>query len=87
MDRIPSQHSSTPSVQYSKETPLCPSPKSWTFPQVGENDRGMLFFSTDVVDNHHMLALREAKPGAAMPEPEQIGMEHVSFELGTFAEL
>ncbi len=56
-------------------------------PQVGENDRGMLFFSTDVVDNHHMLALREAKPGVAMPEPEQIGMEHVSFELGTFAEL
>ena len=31
------------------------------FPQVGENDRGMLFFSTDVVDNHHMLALREAQ--------------------------
>ena len=57
------------------------------FPQVGENDRGMLFFSTDVVDNHHMLALREAKPGAPMPDPEQIGMEHVSFELGSFAEL
>ena len=57
------------------------------FPQVGENDRGMLFFSTDVIDNHHMLALREAKPGAPTPDPEQIGMEHVSFELGTFAEL
>jgi catechol 2,3-dioxygenase len=57
------------------------------FPQVGENDRGMLFFSTDVVDNHHMLALRQAKPGAPLPEPEQIGMEHVSFELATFAEL
>ena len=57
------------------------------FPQVGENDRGMLFFSTDAVDNHHMRALREAKPGAAMPEPEQIGMEDVSFELGTFAAL
>ena len=57
------------------------------FPQVGQNDRGMLFFSTDVVDNHHMLALREAKEGAPMPNPEQIGMEHVSFEVGTFAEL
>lgn len=57
------------------------------FPQVGENDRGMLFFSTDVADNHHMLVLREAKPGAAMPEPEQVGMEHASFKLGTFAEL
>ena len=54
------------------------------FPQVGENDRGMLFFSTDVVDNHHMLALREAKPGAAMPEPEQIGMEHVSLRTRHF---
>ncbi len=57
------------------------------FPQVGENDRGMLFFSTDVKDNHHMLALREGKPGAPMPNPEQIGMEHVSFEVATFAEL
>ena len=57
------------------------------FPQVGENDRGMLFFSTDVVDNHHMLALREAKPGAPMPDHEQVGMEHVSFELASFAEL
>ena len=57
------------------------------FPQVGENDRGMLFFSTDVNDNHHMLAIREAKPGAPMPNPEQIGMEHVSFEVASFAEL
>src|SRR4030095_6038918 len=57
------------------------------FPQVGKNDRGMLFFSTDVNDNHHMLALREGKPGAPMPNPDQIGMEHVSFEVGTFAEL
>jgi catechol 2,3-dioxygenase len=57
------------------------------FPQVGQNDRGMLFFSTDVVDNHHMLALRPAKNGAPPPDPEQIGMEHVSFEVATFAEL
>ncbi len=57
------------------------------FPQVGDNDRGMIFFSIDVKDNHHMLALREAKPGAAMPDLEQVGMEHVSFEVATFAEL
>src|SRR5262249_44677319 len=43
------------------------------FPQVGDNGRGMLFFSTDVVDNHHMLAIRQAKEGSPMPEPEQIG--------------
>src|SRR3970040_1926461 len=57
------------------------------FPQVGENERGLLFFSTDVVDNHHMLALREARAGAPMPDPEQVGMEHVSFEVASFAEL
>ena len=57
------------------------------FPQVGDNNRGMLFFSTDVRDNHHMLAIRAAKNGAPMPDPEQVGMEHVSFEVGTFAEL
>jgi hypothetical protein len=45
----------------------------------------MLFFSTDVKDNHHMLAIREAKPGT--PEPEQVGMKHVSFEVTSFAEL
>ena len=56
-------------------------------PQVGENDRGMLFFSTDVNNNHHMLAIREGKPGAALPDAEQLGMEHVSFEVGSFAEL
>jgi catechol 2,3-dioxygenase len=56
-------------------------------PQVGDNGRGMLFFSTDVVDNHHMLAIREAQEGAPMPSPEQIGMEHVSFEVAGFAEL
>ena len=57
------------------------------FPQVGQNDRGMLFFSTDVADNHHMLAIRQAKEGSGMPDSERVGMEHVSFELGGFAEL
>ena len=57
------------------------------FPVVAQNERGMVFFSTDVADNHHMLALMPAKAGAPMPEPEGVGMQHVSFELGTFAEL
>ena len=57
------------------------------FPVVAQNPRGMVFFSTDVKDNHHMLAIMPAKEGAAMPARDQIGMEHVSFELGTFAEL
>jgi catechol 2,3-dioxygenase len=57
------------------------------FPQVGDNGRGMLFFSTDVADNHHMLAIRQGKEDSPMPDPEQIGMEHVSFEVGSFAEL
>lgn len=56
-------------------------------PLVGENDVGMLFFSADTKDNHHVLAIRQAKEGAAMPNPEQLGMEHVAYELGSFAEL
>jgi catechol 2,3-dioxygenase len=56
-------------------------------PVVGQNERGMVFFSTDVSDNHHMLALMPAKEGAAMPTPDHVGMQHVSFELGSFAEL
>ncbi|HYC45639.1 MAG TPA: VOC family protein [Burkholderiales bacterium] len=57
------------------------------FPVVARNERGMVFFSTDAKDNHHMLAIMQAKPGAAMPTPDQVGMQHVSFELGSFAEL
>ena len=56
-------------------------------PVVAQNERGMVFFSTDVRDNHHMVAIMPAKEGAAMPTPDQVGMQHVSFELGTFAEL
>ncbi|MCC7081149.1 MAG: VOC family protein [Burkholderiales bacterium] len=57
------------------------------FPEVAHNERGMVFFSTDVKDNHHMLALMPGKEGANMPTSDQIGMEHVSFELGSFAEM
>jgi len=57
------------------------------FPVVAQNERGMVFFSTDVEDNHHMLALVPGKEGLTMPSPDHIGMQHVSFELGTFAEL
>ena len=56
-------------------------------PVVATNERGMVFFSADVKDNHHMLALIPAKQGAAVPAPDHVGMHHVSFELGTFAEL
>ncbi len=57
------------------------------FPVVAENERGMVFFSTDVKDNHHMLAIVQAKEGATMPTSDHVGMQHLSFELGNFAEL
>lgn len=57
------------------------------FPVVGQNERGMVFFSTDVTDNHHMLAIMPAQEGATMPTPDHVGMQHLSFELGSFAEL
>ncbi|MCH7911840.1 MAG: VOC family protein [Deltaproteobacteria bacterium] len=54
----------------------------------GDNRKGMLFFTTDFNVNHHMLAIREAPEGSPMPNPEkQVGMEHVAYELGSFAEL
>lgn len=56
-------------------------------PLVGENAIGMLFFSTDSNENHHMLAIRQAKEDAEMPNQERVGMEHVAYELGSFAEL
>jgi catechol 2,3-dioxygenase len=56
-------------------------------PLVGDNGRGMLFFSPDVEANHHLLAIRQADEGARMPDPKQVGMEHVAYELGSFAEL
>ncbi len=58
-----------------------------SFPVVGQNERGMVFFSTDREDNHHMLALVPGKEGAAIPTRDHIGMQHVSFELSSFAEL
>ncbi len=57
------------------------------FPVVARNERGMVFFSTDANDNHHMLALVPGKEGATMPSPDHVGMQHVSFELASFAEL
>jgi catechol 2,3-dioxygenase len=56
-------------------------------PLVGDNGKGMLFFSPDVAVNHHLLAIRQADEGARMPDPKQVGMEHVAYELDSFAEL
>ncbi|HEX9444218.1 MAG TPA: VOC family protein [Candidatus Binatia bacterium] len=57
-------------------------------PVVGEAPKvGMLFFSPDVQANHHMLAIRQAPEGARTPEAEDIGMEHVAYELESFADL
>ncbi|MEK7228520.1 MAG: VOC family protein [Candidatus Binatota bacterium] len=56
-------------------------------PLVGDNGKGMLFFSPDVKDNHHVLAIRQANDGAPLPDPDQVGMEHVAYELASFTEL
>ena len=57
-------------------------------PQTGDNGRGMLFFSADFDNNHHMLAIRQGKEGDQTPNPEkQIGMEHVAYELASFSDL
>lgn len=56
-------------------------------PVVANSGNGMLFFSTDVNDNHHMLAIRQAESGATLPAQNHVGMAHVAYELGSFAEL
>lgn len=56
-------------------------------PVVGDNGKGMVFFSSDVNNNHHMLAIRQAKEDAPVASPQQVGMEHVAYELSSFAEL
>ena len=48
----------------------------------------MLFFSSDFDDNHHMLAIAQAKEESQMPQPDkQVGMMHVAYELSSFAAL
>lgn len=56
---------------------------------VGVNRRNMVFFSSDFDENHHMLAIREAADkDLPDPAPEtQLGMEHVAYELESFAAL
>ena len=55
----------------------------------GENARGMLFFSSNFQENHHMLAIVQAGPGEPrLPDPAtQVGMVHVAYELASFADL
>ena len=55
----------------------------------GDNGKGMLFFSSDFRENHHMLAILQARSvDVPMPDPaKQIGMLHVAYELPSFANL
>src|ERR1043165_7171655 len=43
--------------------------------------------SPDGEPNHHVLAIRRAPDGARLPQPDDIGMEHVAYELASFADL
>ena len=48
----------------------------------------MLFFSSDFNENHHMLAIAQAKEESPMPQPDkQVGMMHVAYELSSFTAL
>src|SRR5262249_20665547 len=48
---------------------------------------GCFLFSPDLEPNHHVLASRQAPDGAPLPQPDYIGMEHVAYELASFADL
>lgn len=52
------------------------------FNQKGVVQRGMHFLTSDFDENHHMLLIRPAKPGAtAQDRGAAIGMARVSFEM------
>lgn len=52
------------------------------FTQKGVVQRGMHFLTSDFNENHHMLLVRPAKPGATAQDTDAaIGMARVSFEL------
>jgi catechol 2,3-dioxygenase len=49
---------------------------------------GSFFFLTaNPVSNHHMIAVRSGKSGERLPDPRQIGMVSISYEVNTFDEL
>ncbi len=52
------------------------------FNQKGVVQRGMHFLTSDFDENHHMLLVRPAKPGAtAQDRDAAIGMARVSFQM------
>ncbi len=56
--------------------------------QHGETQRGMRFLTADFAENHHMLLVRPARPGAPAPDPERrIGFARVAYEVRTPAAL
>ena len=58
------------------------------FNEVGRNDRRMYFLTSRFEDNHHMMLVRPAKPGAqATDARRRIGMAAVAYEVGSFEDL
>jgi catechol 2,3-dioxygenase-like lactoylglutathione lyase family enzyme len=52
------------------------------FIRKGVVQRGMHFLTSDFADNHHMLLIRPAKPGATAQDADAlVGMARVSFEI------
>jgi catechol 2,3-dioxygenase len=49
---------------------------------------GSFFFLTaNPVSNHHMIAVRSGKSGERLPDPRQIGMVSISYEVTSFDDL
>jgi catechol-2,3-dioxygenase len=45
------------------------------------------FLTANPVSNHHMIAVRSGKSGERLPDPRQIGMISISYEVNTFDDL
>ncbi len=45
------------------------------------------FLTANPVSNHHMIAVRSGKSGERLPDPRQIGMDSISYEVNAFDDL
>ncbi len=55
-----------------------------TFGQEGES---FYFLTANPVSNHHMIAVRGGRTGNRLPDPHQIGMISIAYEMSSVAEL
>jgi catechol 2,3-dioxygenase len=57
------------------------------FQTFGQEGQSFYFLTANPVSNHHMIAVRGGRAGARLPDPRQIGMISVAYEVSSVDEL